>query len=75
MPEQPDFVLDESRSLILFSGVCTFCKHFDPSSIARPAMTCTAFPDGIPMEIWQGDNPHTQPFPGDNGIQFTPVRS
>lgn len=31
---------------------------------------CKAFPEGIPPEIAQGDEPHTEPFPGDNGIQF-----
>ncbi len=31
---------------------------------------CEAFPDGIPHEIWIGENKHTEPYPGDNGIQF-----
>ena len=35
---------------------------------------CKAFPKGtwIPKEIWWGDNPHTAPYPGDNGIQYEP---
>jgi len=32
--------------------------------------TCAAFPDGIPDEISLGNNPHLEPFPGDNGIQY-----
>jgi len=31
---------------------------------------CKAFPDGIPDEIAYGDNNHTEPFLGDNGIRF-----
>jgi hypothetical protein len=31
---------------------------------------CDVFPDGIPDEICQGDNNHTKPYPGDNGIHF-----
>lgn len=31
---------------------------------------CSAFPDGIPSEIAYGDNPHTKPYEGDNGIQY-----
>lgn len=31
---------------------------------------CAAFPDGIPKEIWRGDNNHTKPYQGDHGIQF-----
>lgn len=30
---------------------------------------CKAF-DFIPDEIWNGDNDHTRPYTGDNGIQF-----
>ena len=31
---------------------------------------CSAFPNGIPEEIAYGNNPHTKPFIGDNGIRF-----
>jgi hypothetical protein len=33
-------------------------------------VVCKAFPKGIPDEIAYGDNLHTEPFKGDNGIQF-----
>jgi hypothetical protein len=33
--------------------------------------TYDAFPDGIPEEIWKGENYHTKPYYGDSGIQFT----
>jgi hypothetical protein len=33
---------------------------------------CFAFPDGIPKEILDGENDHSEPFDGDNGLQFKP---
>ena len=54
------------------------CKHFrgikedsDPSELSDRVI-CAAFPDGIPSQIAYGDNPHTEPFPGDHGIRFEP---
>ena len=51
------------------------CKHFE--GVVQPDGTemtekivCEAFPDGIPEEIAYGTNPHTEPYVGDNGIQF-----
>lgn len=36
---------------------------------------CLAFPEGIPDEIFAGDNDHAEPFPGDGGFTFTPARA
>jgi len=35
---------------------------------------CMAYPDGIPDVIWEGDNKHVKPYPGDHGIQFKSIR-
>ena len=64
---------DRSLQISLFSPVCSRCIHFKAESVFGKRKTCAAFPiDGIPLEIWVGKNPHTQPFKGDNGIQFQP---
>ncbi len=51
------------------------CKHFqgvkqsDGTELTE-VVYCTAFPNGIPSEIAYGNNNHTSPFLGDNGIQY-----
>ena len=49
-------------------GICHTCKHRRSNG-----MSCNAFPEGIPIVILIGDFMHTAPYPGDNGIQYTPV--
>jgi hypothetical protein len=64
------YILDDSElSLPIYSEVCTFCRHLDVSADRK----CAAFPSGIPLPIWMGENDHHAPFPGDHGIQFDPV--
>jgi hypothetical protein len=49
-----------------FSPVCDFCRHNFRSGVR----TCAAFPRGIPDTIYDGQNLHSSPFAGDNGVQF-----
>lgn len=38
-----------------------------------PVFICMAFPAGVPEVILSGTNYHTEPYPGDGGIQFEPM--
>lgn len=52
---------------------CLFCKHWT-SPLDRggddPTQTCTAFPEGIPDEIWWNRVDHRAPFEGDHGVRW-----
>ena len=61
---------DSIFAVSAFSSVCNFCVHFDMASDRN----CAAFTEKIPLEIWEGRNPHTAPFPGDHGLQFEDAR-
>lgn len=54
-----------------FSKVCSLCVHLNRADVSE--RKCSAFPDGIPLEIWKGGNDHTAPYKNDNGIRFEPI--
>ena len=43
---------------------CFNCKHLNPDEVS-----CKAFSEQIPSEIYYGDVSHDVPYKGDNGIQ------
>lgn len=53
-----------STPLPVFTSYCSGCTHL------RGQGHCTAFPQGIPLEIALGIANHRHPFEGDNGIHF-----
>ncbi|MDX2273629.1 MAG: hypothetical protein NW237_16990 [Cyanobacteriota bacterium] len=59
------FVID--RYQFYWETPCRDCRHFVWDG------ECAAFPNGIPLEIWDARNDHRQPYPGDHGIQFEPM--
>ena len=54
--------------MIAAQSQCTACTHLDRQ--ATNDLLCEAFPEGIPDEIWSNQVPHTDSYPGDQGIHL-----
>lgn len=68
IPNRVDGVLGTE----LTSPTCRHCRHCR-HLISIVTHTCTAFPEGIPDELWWSYQGHREPFPGDRGIQFSQI--
>lgn len=49
-----------------------WCKHLNVEQYdTNRSWQCKAFPNGIPEAVnYEGQIPHTRPYPGDKGVQF-----
>ena len=54
--------------------ICYGCRHFIANAPNEWGwgQFCTAFPQGIPVDILASRADHRQPYPGDEGVQFEP---
>ncbi|MDQ2810166.1 MAG: hypothetical protein M3Z04_25080 [Chloroflexota bacterium] len=65
-PSDPGrFLWDDDDEVVCSPCMTCIHKYMD-------GPTCKAFPKGIPQAIISRENDHTQPYPGDHGIQYTP---
>jgi hypothetical protein len=55
---------------------CIACVHWisplDRGDWLGTEQLCTAYPDGIPDEVWWNRADHRQPLPNDGGVRLAP---
>ena len=49
---------------------CDLCNRLRSG---EPNPTCDAFPEGIPVDLWNFSVSHQKPYVGDRGKQFEPL--
>ncbi len=73
MEKEKYVVFDEDPyQNMVFSSVCWNCSRFNGYTSHGPM--CSAFPEGIPPEIWLAKHDHRTPYPGDHGLTFLPEK-
>jgi hypothetical protein len=60
---------DREYRYVATSPICRGCRH----RIEYDHLSCAAFPDRIPEEVWNGMRDHNTPYPGDHGVRFEPM--
>jgi hypothetical protein len=66
MTEGERLVGDVDTAAIMAAS-CDICRH------RTGALTCRAYPAGIPPMIFDGQADHRRPHPGDGGIRYEPA--
>jgi hypothetical protein len=61
------------RSVSPFSEICWNCLHFNSDNPTE--RKCKAFPEDIPLEIWECRRNHDEAYPNDNNIRFKHFKS
>lgn len=64
-------MLDDKKSCIAVD--CLYCIHLRDLINNEEIPTYDAFPQGIPIEIMDGQDFHRIPYDGDSGIQFESI--
>ncbi|GEM_PF-2746230 len=66
MSDENTHAPNDSLGDFQLSGQCWFCIHHFTGTWGA----CSAFPNGIPIDVYVGQRSHKTPIEGDNGIQF-----
>lgn len=59
-------------SFAVITPPCRSCTHLLRSALPGRRI-CSAFPNGIPDQIWAANHLHRTPYPGDHGIRYEPL--
>jgi hypothetical protein len=66
-------MLDDENLCIAID--CLDCKHLRDSINNEEMPTCDAFPQGIPLDIINGQQSHRIPYAGDSNIRFERIEN